>query len=139
MLKPIFKLIGHGAIDYIVVASLAAIPFLVKMPMAAVRVACVFAGLQLLMSLTTNYPLGLVRKLAPAHHAILEFYIGIVLFFIGLFGFRNPERFFFVGVAVVILAIFFLTDFGQPPDQDPATRRAVELLHGRASRFRGKQ
>ncbi|MGH7604277.1 MAG: SPW repeat domain-containing protein [Gemmatimonadaceae bacterium] len=119
----------HGLLDYALVAVFLNAPMVLGFHGAAAAVVYWLAGIHLLLTGFTKFPLGVFRLIPFKIHGAIELVAGIfVLVAPWIFGFAgiNAPRNFFIVVGVVILLVFALTDYSQRvelPPPDPNDRR----------------
>ncbi|WP_426493279.1 SPW repeat domain-containing protein [Hymenobacter sp. 102] len=106
---------AHGILDYLTVAFFAAAPSLFNLQGTYATVCYVLAVGYLLITLLTNFPLGLMRVIPFPVHGKLELVSGLALLVSPfLFGFADDNvtaRNLFMGAGVVFLIVYFLTDW----------------------------
>lgn len=104
----------HGLLDYAVVALFALGPTLFGFERTAATVAYVVAGIHLLLTLLTAFPLGVIPMIPFKVHGVVE-----VAALIGvaaapwLFGFADnaTERTFFIAAGALIAGVVVLTNY----------------------------
>ena len=106
---------AHGVLDYGTVVFFGLAPFLFELT-GAYAIACyVLAGGYLLISLATDYPLGVMRVIPFPVHGRLELISGLALLaapFIFGFADANPTaRNLFITSGVVFTIVWLLTDW----------------------------
>ena len=106
---------AHGVLDYMTVVFFALAPFLFELQGTYATVCYVLAGGYLLITLLTDFPLGVMRVIPFPVHGSFELVSG-PMFIIApwLFGFAddNPTaRNLFVASGLVFLVVWFLTDW----------------------------
>ncbi|MET4105498.1 hypothetical protein [Hymenobacter sp. UYP22] len=106
---------AHGILDYLTVAFFAMAPSLFNLHGTYATVCYVLAAGYLVITLLTNFPLGLMRVIPFPVHGKLELVSGLV-FLVSpfLFGFADDNmtaRNLFMGAGVVFLIVYFLTDW----------------------------
>ncbi|MCA8831831.1 SPW repeat domain-containing protein [Hymenobacter pini] len=106
---------AHGILDYLTVAFFAMAPSLFDLHGTYATVCYVLAAGYLVITLLTNFPLGLMRVIPFPVHGKLELVSGLVLLASPfLFGFADDNmtaRNLFMGAGVVFLIVYFLTDW----------------------------
>jgi hypothetical protein len=104
----------HGYLDYAIVVLFAIAPTVFGWN-AGVRNACyAMAGVQLILSLLTAYPLGLVRMIPFTVHATIEFITALALMalpWMARFADVDAARNFFVLAGLGLLALWTVTDY----------------------------
>jgi hypothetical protein len=87
------------------------------------------AGIHLLMTGCTDFPLGFFKWIPFKIHGAIELLAGIfILIAPWIFGFAQDvaARNFFLAMAIIVLVVVALTDYSQRvvrPPQDPSDRR----------------
>lgn len=105
---------AHGVLDYVTVVLFALAPTLFGLTGLAATLAYVLAGVHLLLTLITAFPLGAV-KAVPFHlHGAVELIVSIVLALLGVFyfGLEGVNGVFYLAVGVVIFLVWLLTAYG---------------------------
>jgi hypothetical protein len=118
MNKPI-KAVPHGFMDYLAGIFVLVAPSLFGFRGAPAIIFYVAGTLHLLMSLMTNYPLGLVKTIPFTVHSKIE--ISTAVFLIAspwLFGFSEFEiaRNIYVVLGAGIAGLWSLTDYNSPAE-----------------------
>ena len=113
MTKPITPRL-HGVLDYVVVVLFALAPTLFGLAGFAATLAYVLAGVHLLMTLGTAFPLGVARVVPFRLHGVVEMVVGVVLVLLGFALFAGLARAFYLVVGLVILGVWLLTDYTAP-------------------------
>lgn len=107
----------HGYLDYLVVVIFLSAPLTWHFTFVPSLLCYGLTGVHLLMSLLTDFPLG-VRGIIPLKwHGIVELVVGPVLIvapFILGFGSEPPAERFIVAMGVIIAATWILTDYQAP-------------------------
>ncbi len=101
----------HGILDYVTVAVFALAPVLLGLEGWAATASYVLAGVHLLMTLTTAFPLGVVRMVPFTLHGMVELIVGVALIALAFLVFDGTGRVFFATMGVVILAVWAATDY----------------------------
>jgi hypothetical protein len=110
----IISIKAHGVLDYVTVAAFAAIPSLFALSGIPAYLSYVLAIVHLLMTLLTNFPLGVFKVIAVKLHKLVETIVGPVLIVIPwILGFSDSltARYVFIGAGLVILAVGILTNY----------------------------
>jgi hypothetical protein len=119
----------HGVLDYATVAAFLNAPMVFGFHGTPAAIAYWLAGIHLLMTGCTDFPVGFFMWIPFKVHGAIELLAGIfILVAPWIFGFGQEAaaRNFFVGVAIVLLVVVALTDYTQRvvrPPQDPSDRR----------------
>ena len=120
----------HGVLDYATVAAFLNAPMVFGFQgTTAAAIVYWLAGIHLLMTGCTDFPLGVFKWIPFKIHGAIELVAGIFLLVAPwIFGFSEayPARNFFVALAIVVFVVVALTDYSQrvelPPPQ-PGDRR----------------
>jgi hypothetical protein len=119
----------HGVLDYATVAAFLNAPMVFGFHGTPAAIVYWLAGIHLLMTGCTDFPLGFFMWIPFKIHGVIELLAGIFLLVAPwIFGFAQDVagRNFFLGIAIILLVIIALTDYSQRvvrPPQDPADRR----------------
>ncbi len=105
---------SHGVADYAVVVFLLLSPMLFGLEGMAATITYALGIVHLILTITTRFPLGLV-KLIPFHiHGIIELVVSIafvgVAFWLGSTG-DTLARTFFLCFAVAVFLVWLITDY----------------------------
>jgi hypothetical protein len=120
---------AHGVLDYATVAAFLNAPMVFGFHGTPAAIAYWLAGIHLLMTGCTDFPVGFFMWIPFRIHGVIELLAGIfVLAAPWIFGFAQEiaARNFFLGIAIMLLLVVALTDYSQRvvrPPQDPADRR----------------
>lgn len=120
---------AHGVLDYATVAAFLNAPMVFGFHGTPAAVAYWMAGIHLLMTGCTDFPVGFFRWIPFRIHGVIEAIAGIFLLAAPwVFGFAQVgvARNFFLAIGIIVLAIVALTDYSQRvvrPPPDPADRR----------------
>ena len=105
----------HGILDLVVVAIFLLAPALVGLGGGPAAISYALAAIHLLMTLLTDFPLG-VRKAIPfVVHGIVELVVGVFLLILPSFaGYSpgSPARRFYLFMGGAILVVWALTAYG---------------------------
>jgi hypothetical protein len=105
----------HGYLDYLVVLVFLAAPSLFHFSGIPAIISYTLAGVHLALTLLTDFPLGALKKVPLKWHGIIELIVGPVLvalpFILG-FGSEPAAQYFYLVNGIVILTVWFLTDYG---------------------------
>jgi hypothetical protein len=120
---------AHGVLDYATVAAFLNAPMVFGFHGTPAAIAYWTAGIHLLMTGCTDFPLGFFRWIPFRIHGAIELLAAI--FFLAapwVFGFAQEvaARNFFLAIGIVVLVVVAVTDYSQRvvrPPQDPADRR----------------
>ena len=106
---------SHGIIDYVLVAALLLAPTLFQLETVPAAIAYTLAAVHLAVSLCTRYPLGVVKRIPAGVHGLLELAMSLLLVampWIAGFDKDAVPRSVFIGVGVLLFAIWAITDYG---------------------------
>jgi hypothetical protein len=102
----------HGYLDYLTVVIFLLAPSLIGLTGMAGTIAYLLAGIHLAMTLVTDFPLGVVKKLPFTIHGWVERVVGPVLLPFAL-GFDGATKYFYIVIGFVIILVGLLTDYQQ--------------------------
>jgi hypothetical protein len=120
----------HAFLDYALAIALALAPMLFDF-IGTARVLCfVLAGSILVLSLLTRYPLGVIRAIPFKIHGYIELAAGIFTLaapWILNFDQIGLARNLFIGVGVLVVALFIVTDYEatEPVEERKAAKGAA--------------
>ncbi|MDQ3683335.1 MAG: hypothetical protein M3352_09720 [Bacteroidota bacterium] len=110
---------AHGILDYATVVFLLAAPTIFQMKDTLCTFTYVLAGVHFALTALTAFEVGLVKFIPFRIHGMLEVVVSIALAGIALW-FRNSGNdlgfYFYIGLAIVIMIVFLLTDFKSAPN-----------------------
>lgn len=121
----------HGVIDYAATVLLAAAPSLFGFDGTPEILCYTLAGIYLVMSLFTAYPLGLVKAIPFTVHGWVELVLAPVLAampWLARFADVPMARNFFLVLAAALLVVWVVTDY-KAAALDPASHRAGQRSH----------
>ena len=104
----------HGYLDYVTVVVFLLAPTLIGLTGFPAILAYVLAGVHLLMTLVTEFPLGIVKLIPLPLHGWVERVVGPVLVlvsFVPAFTVETPARIFYIVMGIVIILVGLLTDY----------------------------
>jgi hypothetical protein len=119
----------HGVLDYATVAAFLNAPMVFGFHGTPAAIAYWLAGVHLLMTGCTDFPVGFFMWIPFKVHGVIELLAGIFMLVAPwIFGFAQDAaaRNFFVAMAIILLVVVALTDYSQRvarPPQDPSDRR----------------
>ena len=128
MTKPVSARV-HGVLDYATVAAFLNAPMVFGFHGTPAAIAYWLAGVHLLMTGCTDFPVGFFMWIPFKVHGVIELLAGIFMLVAPWsFGFAQDAaaRNFFVAMAIILLVVVALTDYSQRvvrPPQDPSDRR----------------
>lgn len=103
----------HGVLDYVTVLVFALAPTLFDLAGVAATLAYALAAVHLVLTLITNFPMG-IAGVVPLHvHGIIELLVAISLMGIGMFNFgtETTAGLFYLLVGLVILVVWVLSSY----------------------------
>lgn len=104
----------HGILDYAAVLVFAIAPTLFSFGDIAAYICYALAVAHLIVTLTTDYPMGIAGILSFTLHGMIELLVAIVLIVMPWFVFPpqlETERLFFLVAGVGLLVVWFITDY----------------------------
>jgi hypothetical protein len=105
---------AHGYVDYLVVAWFLAGPNVFEITGLAATIAYALAGVHLLLTIATNFPLGFLKLIPFPLHGLIEVGVAVLLFALPwVAGFSGDEvaKNFYVGAGAGVLVVFLITDY----------------------------
>src|ERR1700710_167896 len=111
----------HGIIDLLVVIFLLASPTLFDFTRFTAVFTYALAGVHLVLTLVTDYEVGIIKALPFFLHGSIEFIVGDVLIALGYTLFNNDvtSKLFYICFGTVVLLTWLVTDY-------KGTRTAVQ-------------
>lgn len=110
---------AHGLLDYATVIFLLLAPSLFGMEGRLSTFTYVLAGVHFALTALTAFEVGLIKVIPFRIHGLLEVVVSLALAGVALW-FRNTGDdlgfYFYIGLAIVIMIVFLLTDFKSAPD-----------------------
>lgn len=104
----------HGVLDYATVGAFAALPTLAGLEGEPAQVCYGLAGVHLLLTLLTRFPMGVVKVLPLWLHGAIEFLVGpalIALPWVRHYDKDPVTRNVFVGAGAVIFVVWLLSSY----------------------------
>ncbi|MGH8590979.1 MAG: hypothetical protein ACREXX_17125 [Gammaproteobacteria bacterium] len=103
----------HGYLDYVTVVVFLLAPTLIGLTGFPAQLAYALAGIHLVMTLVTDFPLGVVKLIPFTIHGWIERMVGPLLVLVSFIpGFANtPAQVFYLVIGVVIILVGLLTDY----------------------------
>lgn len=105
---------AHAILDYATVAFLLAAPSLFGMEGTLSTFTYVLAAVHFVLTALTSFELGLLKVIPFKMHGLIEVVVAVVLAGVA-FWFRSNDNdlgfYFYIGLAIVIMIVFLLTDF----------------------------
>ena len=108
----------HGVVDYAAVAALLVLPSVLDFTNTPATLSYLLAATQLIVSLLTRYPLGLIKRIPFPLHGYYELVTSLLLVPLPwLFGFSNEDaaRNFFVISGVSLFVVWLVTNYRAVP------------------------
>lgn len=112
----------HGIIDYVTVIAFALAPTLFQFGGVPAAVAYGLAGVHLIMTLATRFPMGMFEGIPLRAHGVVELVVSAALIILPwVAGFVQPgAQWFFPIMGMSIFVIWLLSDYGRlhpvPPE-----------------------
>lgn len=104
----------HGAMDYAVVAFLFLSPTYFHLPETTATFTYVLGAIHLLLTILTNFRLGLFKLIPFRVHGLIELVVSLGLFgvayWLGDIEGKLPQ-YFYSSFAIMLLLVWFLTDY----------------------------
>lgn len=105
---------AHGYIDYLTVILFGLAPSIISLSEIGTLLAYTLAVVHLLMTIFTNFSMGLIKIIPFNVHGFVELAVGVVLvaapWLLADF-FSYTDQLFYTFFGIVILAIRFMTDY----------------------------
>ena len=114
--------VAHAIIDYLIAIILTAGPAFAGFTGRQAKYAYLLAALMFTLGLLTRYPLGVAKAIRFHVHGAVELVIAILILilpWLANFSRGVHSRNFFVFVGILMLSIWFLTDFRGLRDREP--------------------
>lgn len=104
----------HGYLDYLTVVIFLIAPFLLDLEGLPAIISNIIAIIYLLMTLLTDFSLGLVKLIPIKTHAWVETVVGpIVLLLPFILGFYETARIYYIAMGAIIIIVSLITDYKQ--------------------------
>ena len=110
----IISIKNHGFIDYITVLAFALIPTIFSFEGMPAYLSYALAGIHLLMTVLTDFPLGAAKVIPIKLHKLVETIVGPVLIIVPwVLGFSEnlTARYVYIVMGLAIIAVGVLTDY----------------------------
>lgn len=124
----------HGIIDYVTVIAFALAPTLFQFGGVPAAVAYGLAGVHLIMTLATHFPMGMFEGVPLRAHGVVELVVSAALIILPwVAGFVQPgAQWFFPIMGMSIFVIWLLSDYGRlrPVPGAHSEEPAAELPSG---------
>jgi hypothetical protein len=104
----------HGVIDLATVAILVLGPIVIGLGGSPLAIALTLAAIHLLLTLATDYPMGVWKRIPFFVHGIVELIVGVALLVLPSYagyGPGSPARRFYLAMGAVILVVWALTAY----------------------------
>lgn len=104
----------HGILDYIMVMLLLASPTIFKMDGDLCAITYAFAGAHFLLTILTNFELGIIKLIPFPLHGLIELVVSIAFIFVSFWFNKNGNNlgyYYYLYFAIAILVVFIITDF----------------------------
>ncbi|MGH8607448.1 MAG: hypothetical protein ACREX9_08520 [Gammaproteobacteria bacterium] len=104
----------HGYLDYVTVVVFLLAPTLIGLTGFPAQLAYALAGIHLVMTLVTDFPLGAVKLIPFTIHGWIERAVGPLLVLVSLipgFATDTAAQVFYLVIGVVIILVGLLTDY----------------------------
>jgi hypothetical protein len=104
----------HGYLDYVVVVGFLLAPKLLGLSGIPATIAYLLAPIHLLVTLLTDFPLGVFKGMSFKLHSGIEFVVSFTLIALPwLLGFASvvPARNFYIVSGVIIFLVWLITDY----------------------------
>jgi hypothetical protein len=105
---------SHGVIDYAVVLFLWLSPTLFGLPKITSIFTYILGAIHLILTITTNFELGLIKIIPFKIHAVIELMVSIILFAAAFYLGRlegDLSRNFYLGFAIAVFLTWLITDY----------------------------
>lgn len=115
--------VSHGILDYALGILLLAGPSVIGFAGVQAKWSYIFGSVLLVMAILTRYPLGIVKIVGLGIHGFVELLLTISLIaapWYGSFSRGVLSRNFYVMLGLLMLVLWFLTDFRGVRDRVPA-------------------
>lgn len=104
----------HGIIDYLIVIVLLILPSLLNLPEITSIFTYTLGGIHLLLTILTNFEVGLIKVIPFKIHGWIEFIVAIALvgvaFYLGNLEGEYSRNLYFI-LAAIVFIIWLLTDY----------------------------
>jgi len=104
----------HGYLDYVTVVVFLLAPTLIGLTGFPAILAYVLAGVHLIMTMATHFPLGIVKLIPLPIHGWIERVVGpllVLVSFVPAITVETPARIFYIVMGVVIIVVGLLTEY----------------------------
>lgn len=110
----IISIKNHGILDYITVLAFLLIPTVFGFEGIPAYLSYALAGIHLLMTLLTSFPLGVAKVIPVKVHKIVEMAVGPLLIVVPwVLGFSDnlAARYVYIAMGLIIITVGLLTDY----------------------------
>ncbi len=110
---------SHGILDFLVVVFLLLSPLLFDLQEPAATFAYVLAGIHLILTVLTAFPMGLIKIIPLRIHGLIEVLVSVFLVFSPyIIGFTEDPMaiWFFPVFGLVVLLVFLISDYNYPKE-----------------------
>jgi hypothetical protein len=117
--------VSHGILDYALAILLLVGPSVVGFAGVQAKWAYIFGGVLLAMAILTRYPLGIIKVVGLGVHGFVELLLALCLIaapWYGNFARGVLSRNFYVMLGLLMLVLWFITDFRGVRDRVAAVR-----------------
>lgn len=104
----------HGILDYLTSIFLFAAPALFEMDGSLCNFTYTLAAIHLVLTALTNFEPGIFKIIPFRIHGLIEVIVSVALIAVAFWFSSNGSDlgfYFYIGLAIVILIVFLLTDF----------------------------
>lgn len=107
---------SHGLLDYVSVVAFALAPTLFGFGGVPASIAYGLAGVHLLLTLATHFPMGMFDGIPLRAHGVVELVVSVALIVLPwIAGFVQPgAQWFFPVMGVLVFLVWLLSDYGSP-------------------------
>ena len=102
---------AHGVLDYLTVVAFAVAPAALGLSGLAATLSYLLAAVHLVMTVLTDFDLGVVLKLPFRIHGVVELAVGVALVALAFVLFDGTARTFYLVMGVVVLAVWATTGY----------------------------
>ena len=104
----------HGIIDYAVVLFLWLSPTLFSLPSLAANFTYLLGGIHLILTVLTNFEMGIIKVIPFKIHGLIELIVSIALVGVAFYLGRvegNLPQYFYLGFAAAVFVTWAVTDY----------------------------
>ena len=104
----------HGILDYVLVVAFALAPTIFELEPTTATVSYILAVVHLLVTLSTSFPLGILKYISFRFHGLIELFVAICLFILPLgAGYTGTARNFYLAAGAIIFVVWLLTKYSE--------------------------